>query len=74
LTLATLQEFENVAEGLDLTVELKHKKINISNSRVCFILFIYPRDCFDLQIEFSWILKFIADAADVSGIVAGSLF
>jgi hypothetical protein len=29
-------EFENVAEGLDLTVELKHKKINISNSRVAW--------------------------------------
>ncbi|KAG0579506.1 hypothetical protein KC19_4G104000 [Ceratodon purpureus] len=31
-----LSEFENVAEGLDLTVELKHKKINISNSRVAW--------------------------------------
>lgn len=33
------QEIESVAEGLDLSVELKHKKINISNSRVCIVLF-----------------------------------
>ena len=32
---AILQEIENVAQDLDLTVELRHKKINISNSRVC---------------------------------------
>jgi hypothetical protein len=31
-----LSEIESVAEGLDMTVELKHKKINISNSRVAW--------------------------------------
>ena len=29
-----LQEIENVARDLQLSVEIKHKKINISDSRV----------------------------------------
>ena len=34
LTNASLQGFSNVAEDLGFQVSLKHKKINISNSRV----------------------------------------
>jgi hypothetical protein len=39
-------EFVDVAEGLDLSVELRHKKINISNPRVCIPLSLRPLHVF----------------------------
>lgn len=41
-----MQEFVDVAEGLDLSVELRHKKINISNPRVCIPLSLRPLHVF----------------------------
>lgn len=58
-----LQEIENVAQDLDLTVELRHKKINISNSRVyssCFLFLPFLNLEIILYIEMLLFVDYIA--------------
>ena len=53
---------KNVAQDLDLTVELQHKKINISNSRVGLPCFFTLDIAAKQRIKFSTILKLLTIA------------